>query len=645
MNFRSRAFLLTVAIGSILLGDVSYAEETRDPTLWPKVKSPYSKEEIIEGRIDDLLSKMSTKQKVGQIIQAEIKSISPRDVKKYHIGGLLNGGGSYPTETAHGSPLAWVAAANLFYDASMDTSGGRLAIPVIWGTDAVHGHNNIVGATLFPHNIGLGAMRNPSLMRDIGAVTAREVAATGLGWTFAPTVAVARDDRWGRTYESYSESPDIVADYATEIVVGLQGHPALENAFGSDKLVATAKHFIADGGTTKGDDQGDTQVDEQTLRDIHAPGHITAVGAGVQTVMATFNSWNGIKTHGNKYLLTTILKDRMGFDGFVIGDWNGHGQIPGCSNSNCPQAINAGVDMIMVPTDWKAFYKNTVRQVKKGNITQERLDDAVRRILRVKMRAGLFEDGRPSDQPLAGRIDLIGHEQHRNIARQAVRESLVLLKNNNVLPLSPSKKILVAGDGANDISMQAGGWSVTWQGRDLSNKDFPGATSIYSGIKQAVENAGGQVELDSSGDYSNRPDAAIIVFGETPYAEFEGDLETEKGVDFNGEKEIRLLKKLQKAGVPTVAVFLSGRPRWVTPEMNASDAFVAAWLPGSEGAGIADVLFTDANGEVVYDFKGTLPFSWPATANQHPINIGDDEYNPLFPFGYGLTYQIDSSDR
>jgi beta-glucosidase len=637
------------ALGSVLIAILGVAgcvavETTAEPQdNWSPISTPFTDEEGVKERIDGIVVRMSIEEKVGQIIMAEIQSITPAEVRQYHIGAILNGGGSYPSTERYSPLQAWVDIADAFYDASMDDTDGKVVIPIIWGTDAVHGHNNVVGATLFPHNVGLGAMRNPALMREIGAATAREVAATGINWTFAPTVAVARDDRWGRTYESYSESPEIVAQYAREMVIGLQGHPALENEFAAGKVVATAKHFIGDGGTALGDDQGDTRIDERALKEIHGAGHIAAIEAGVQTVMATFNSWNGVKTHGNKYLLTEVLKNQLGFDGLVVGDWDGHEQIPGCTSSKCAQTINAGVDMVMVPTDWKEFYNNTIRQVRKGEVSKERLNDAVRRILRVKIRAGLFEKGRPSEQPLAGRTDIIGNPQHRALARQAVRESLVLLKNDGLLPLEPGQKILVAGAAANNMPMQAGGWSVTWQGGDIGNADFPGATTIFAGIQAEVSAAGGQADFSVSGKFETKPDAAIVVFGETPYAEFEGDLE--EGVDFESENALKILLALKDAGVPTVAVFLSGRPRWVTPEIDAADAFVAAWLPGSEGAGVADVLFTDENGNIQHNFSGKLSFTWPASPDQQPINIGDAQYEPLFPFGFGLNYQGGAPER
>ncbi len=567
-------------------------------------------------------------------------------MKTFHLGSVLNGGGSYPGGNKNAQAADWVAAADAFYDASMDTSDGGVAIPVIWGTDAVHGHSNVMGATLFPHNVGLGATRNPDLVRRIAEATAREVAATGLDWTFAPTVAVARDDRWGRAYESYSEDPALVAALAGPIVSGLQGDGASGDALGPANVVATAKHFIGDGGTELGRDQGNTVIDEAGLRAVHGPGYETALAAGAQTVMASYNSWNNQRMHGNRYLLTDVLKDRMGFDGFVIGDWNGHTLVPGCANASCPAAINAGVDMIMVPTDWKAFYGNTLAQVRSGEISQERLDDAVRRILRVKVRAGLFEKGRPSSRPLAGKSEWIGHPDHRALARKAVRESLVLLKNNGgVLPLDPTKTILVAGDGADDIAKQSGGWTLTWQGTDTENAYFPGATSIYAGIDAAVGKAGGQVILSPSGDFdTSLPDAAIVVFGEDPYAEMPGDVWS---IDYQADNraDLALIQRLKAKGIPVVAVFLTGRPRAVNPEINAADAFVAAWLPGSEGGGVADVLFRAADGSTPYDFTGKLAFSWPARADQVPVNTdsrgGSLGVDAQFPYGFGLTY----SDR
>ena len=622
---------LTLAAATVLLAAAAAADD--HDALWPRVESAVQTDPAIEERIDGLLEGMSLEQKVGQMMQAEIKSVTPADAARYHLGSILNGGGSFPGRNKNASVDDWVALADRFYDAS-----SKDGIPVIWGTDAVHGHNNVKGATLFPHNIALGAMQNPDLIEKIGEATARETRATGIDWIFAPTLAVVRDDRWGRSYEGYSEDPDIVKAYGGRMVSGLQGRPDNNTLFAPGRTVATAKHFIGDGGTDQGVDQGDTRVDEATLFSIHAQGYLSALEAGVQTVMATFNRWNGNKIHGEKYLLTDVLKDRMGFDGFVVGDWNGHGQVPGCTNSSCAQAINAGVDLVMVPEDWKSLLNNTVKQVRSGEINEARIDDAVRRILRVKARAGLLDAARPSQRQDVGDTSLIGHPEHRAIARQAVRESLVLLKNAGaVLPLSPKANVLVAGKAADSIGQQSGGWTLTWQGTDNRNDDFPGATSILGGIKATVEAAGGTVTYAPNGDPGDAsPDVAIVVFGETPYAEGQGDI---KSLDFGAAhpEGRKMLENLRAAGVPTVSVFLTGRPLWVNPELNRSDAFVVAWLPGSEGQGVSDVLFTDINGEPQHDFKGRLTFSWPATPSQTPLNKGDANKTPLFAYGSGLS--------
>jgi beta-glucosidase len=352
--------------------------------------------------------------------------------------------------------------------------------------------------------------------------------------------------------------------------------------------------------------------------------------------MASFNSWQGDRMHGHQYLLTDILKNRMGFDGLVVGDWNGHEFVSGCTKNNCAQAFNAGVDIFMVPDDWKQLYENTLAQTKSGVISQARLDDAVRRILRVKMRAGLFAVGAPSTHALSGKNEILGSAEHRAIARQAVRESLVLLKNNNqLLPIKAGSKILVAGDGADNIGKQAGGWSISWQGTGNVNSDFPGATSIYKGIADAAKANGSKVTLSESGDYQQKPDVAVVVFGENPYAEMQGDINK---LDYASDKELKLLQKLKAQGIPVVSLFITGRPLWVNPELNASDAFAVIWQPGTEGAGVADVIIPDAKNKARFDFAGKLSFSWPSTPDQTPLNIGQENYAPLFAYGYGLTY-------
>lgn len=612
------------------------------PEIWPTANARPLRDPRVEARIDAIMRRMTIADKVGQLIQVDIASITPADLRTYKLGSILNGGNAGPNGDDLAPPIEWLKLADAFYDASVARSDGRPVIPVIWGTDAVHGNNNIPGATLFPHNIGLGAAHDRDLMRDIGRVTAIETAAAGIDWTFAPTLAVVRDDRWGRTYESYSEEPAIPADYAGAVIEGVQGKVGTREFLAPDHVIATTKHFLGDGGTG-GRDQGDARIPETVLRDIHLGGYPAAIEAGTQSVMASFSSWNGAKMHGNKSLLTGVLKDRLHFDGFVVGDWNGHGQVDGCSNESCAAAINAGLDMFMYSgSGWKTLYANTLAQAQSGEIPAARLDDAVRRILRVKIRAGTFDRGRPSSRAFAGKMALIGAAEHRAIARRAVRESLVLLKNTGVLPLKPSANILVAGGGADNIPQQAGGWSLTWQGGGTTNANFPNAQSIWSGIDTAVKAAGGTATLSVDGSFAARPDAAIVVFGEQPYAEFKGDRPT---LEYSPEDktDLALLRKLKAAGVPVVAVFLSGRPLWVNAELNASDAFVAAFLPGSEGGGIADVLFRKTDGSVASDFRGKLSFSWPKRPDQYVLNRSDPGYDPLFPLGYGLSYAAPGS--
>ena len=636
----TQARMRLVLLAACILGSAQAQGPTTAPANlagWPQVSSEVTRSPDIETRIERLLAAMSDREKVGQMIQAELASVSPDDIREYGIGSVLNGGGSFPDGDKAAPASAWVAKADAFWRASMDSRDGRTAIPVIWGTDSVHGHNNVRGATLFPHNIGLGATRNPALVEAIARATALEVAATGLDWSFSPTLAVARDLRWGRAYESFSEDPQIVASFAGALVRGLQGSAADGTLFDKGRLIATAKHFIGDGGTRGGVDQGDTVLDEEALRTLHGLAYVEALAAGVQTVMASFSSWNGDKMHGHRYLLTEVLKGRMGFDGFVIGDWNGHAQIPGCTASDCLAAIEAGVDMIMVPQDWKAFHTTTLAHLRAGRLAPDRVDDAVRRILRVKLRAGLFESVAPSERPYAGRQDLLAAPAHRVLAREAVRQSLVLLKKDKgLLPLKPHQRILLAGDGANDMSMQSGGWTLTWQGDGNQRSDFPNGETIGEAILAHVQSAGGQVELSADGSYSQRPDVAIVVTGETPYAEGRGDIGT---LEFQpGDKTaLALLKKLSADGIPVATVFLSGRPLWVNAELNASNAFVAAWLPGSEGGGVADLLFADENGTVRHPFTGRLPFSWPLTAEAASAERRTTEDGErLFPVGFGL---------
>ncbi|AJA10825.1 beta-glucosidase [Sphingopyxis fribergensis] len=618
------ASVMALTAGAAIAQDAGVAH----PDRWPSLAAA-APDAAIEARIDALIAAMSLEQKVGQIVQGDIGSTTPEDVATYHLGSILNGGSSSPGGDDFGPASAWVAAADAYYDASMRPNGKLPRIPVMWGSDAVHGHNNIVGATLFPHNIGLGAARNPALMEKIGRVTAIEMRVTGLDWTFAPTIAVARDDRWGRTYESFGEDPAIATSYAAALVHGLQGRRSDPDWLKGPHIIATAKHFLADGGTADGRDRGDAKIAEAELIRFHAPAYVAALKADVQSVMASFSGWNGVKMHGNASLLTSVLKQRWGFDGLVVGDWDGHAKVPGCSPTDCPASIVAGLDMFMGPASWKGLYASTLAAAEAGALPMARLDDAVRRILRVKLRAGLFEAGKPSSREYAGRYELLGAPDHRTVAREAVRESLVLLKNSGVLPLKPDARILVAGDGADNVAKQSGGWTLSWQGTGTKPEHFPGATSIFAGVRDAVKAGGGTTELSLEGRFKTRPDAAIVVFGEDPYAEFQGDRADLYFDDTRGSLDA--MKRLKAAGIPVVAVFLSGRPLWVNRHINTADAFIAAWLPGSEGAGVADVLF----GKV--DFKGKLPFSWPADAKGAPLNIGDADYEPLYPLGFGLT--------
>jgi len=608
------------------------------PAHWPEVAWPLPADATLEARVDALLKTMSVEEKVGQVVQGDIASLTPDDVRKYRLGSVLAGGGSDPGGKYNATPKQWLELADAFWEASMDTSQGGKAIPVIWGIDAVHGQSNIVGATLFPHNIGLGAMRDPELIRKIGRVTAIETRTTGMEWTFAPTVAVPQDDRWGRSYEGWSEHPDVVAGYAGAMVEGLQGKPGAPDFLDDHHVMTSIKHFLGDGGTIDGKDQGDNRASEAQLRDIHAAGYKTGIAAGAQAVMASYNGFHGTKMHGHKPLLTDVLKGRMHFGGFVVGDWNGHAQIPGCTPTDCAQTFDAGLDMAMAPDSWKGLYETTLAHAKDGTLPMARLDDAVRRILRVKFRMGLFGKPKPSARALGGRFELLGAPEHRAIARQAVRESLVLLKNHDhLLPLDPRKKLLIAGDGADDMARQAGGWTLTWQGSGTTRADFPNADTIWDGLKSQVEAAGGRAELAIDGHYKTRPDAAIVVFGENPYAEFQGDLANLLYKSGRSD-DLDLIKRLKADGIPVVAVFLSGRPLWVNRELNAADAFVAAWLPGSEGGGVADVLLRDAQGKPQHDFRGKLSFSWPRRADQYANNLGQPGYDPLFPFGFGLGY-------
>ncbi|MEM8983657.1 MAG: glycoside hydrolase family 3 N-terminal domain-containing protein [Pseudomonadota bacterium] len=628
------AALLVVSVAcSNALNSNEIAEPSVAGEWWPEITQKRVVEPAIEARIDELMASMSVPEKVGQLIQADIADVTPDDLKVYPLGSILNGGNSAPNGDPRIDAAAWLSLADAFHAANLERGG--TTIPLLWGTDAVHGHNNVVGATIFPHNIGLGAARDPDLMARIGEITALETVVTGQDWSFAPTVAVARNDRWGRTYESYSEDPAIVASYAGRIVEGLQGTVTNTQRLRDGHVLSSAKHFVGDGGTADGIDQGDTRVSEKELATVHAAGYPAAIEAGVEIVMASFNSWHGEKLHGHRYLLTDILKDHWGFDGFVVGDWNGHGQVEGCRTTECPQAIMAGLDMFMAPDSWRELFANTLNNVRDGAISEARLNDAVRRILRVKLRAGLFDKPRPSLRRYAGEFKLLGSEAHRAVAREAVRRSLVLLKNDGILPVRPDSRVLVTGNGAHDMGRQTGGWTLSWQGSGNGRAHFPNAGSIWEGLQQAIDSQGGTAILSADGSYDERPDVAIVVYGEPPYAEFVGD---RNDVAYRDDGvHLAQLKRYREAGIPTVSVFLSGRPLWSNRHINASDAFVAAWLPGSEGGGIADVLIADADGAARFDFTGRLSFSWPNHPEAAVLHAAHNEH-ALFAFGYGLSY-------
>ncbi|MFC3099208.1 glycoside hydrolase family 3 protein [Alteraurantiacibacter palmitatis] len=605
------------------------ARGVANPEIWPAYTYPVQNPPEAQARVASIVARMTLEEKIGQLVQADLCCVTPDEVREYNLGSVLNGGNSGP----YGNDLApaqdWLRLADEFWEASTDTSDGGVGVPIVWGTDAVHGHSNIIGATIFPHNIGLGAARDVDLIERIGRATAIEIRVTGQEWTFAPTVAVPQDFRWGRAYEGYSSDPAIVSSYVGAMVRGLEGGPGVRNMLDGPYVLASTKHFLADGGTDNGTDQGDSSVSEEELRDIHGAPYGPAIAEGVSTVMASFSSWQGVKMTGNHSLLTGVLKERMDFGGFTVSDWNAHGQVAGCTNESCPQALMAGIDMYMAPDTWRPIYNDLLARARSGEIPMARVDEAVTRILTVKERLGLLDAPRPSERYLSGRYDLLGAPEHRELAREAVRKSLVLLRNDGVLPLAPGGRLLVAGDGADDIARQSGGWTLSWQGTGLTNDLFPGATSIWAGLRDAVTAAGGSAELSPDGSFTQRPDAAVVVFGEEPYAEFQGDRAT-LALDNALTGPYATMRALREQGIPVVAVMITGRPLYVNEALNTADAFVVAWLPGSEGGGIADVLVGDAGRAPRYDFTGTLPAAWPITADM------DD--GTLFPLGYGLTY-------
>ncbi|MCO5246183.1 MAG: glycoside hydrolase family 3 C-terminal domain-containing protein [Anaerolineae bacterium] len=593
----------------------------------------------VDDRVEALLAQMTLAEKIGQMTQVEKNSITPKDVTRYFIGSVLSGGGGSPPRN---TPEDWLAMVSGFQEAALST---RLGIPLLYGVDAVHGTAAVVDATVFPQNVGLGAADDPDLMRRIGAATAAEMAATGIRWNFGPVVAVPQDIRWGRTYEGYGENTELVSRLAVPYIEGLQ-EDASGQRFGSPATVlATAKHFLADGGTAFGSstteiikpyllDQGDAQIDEATLRRVHLPPYQAAVDAGVGSVMASFSSWNGVKMHGNRDLLTGVLRDELGFEGFLVSDWQGIDQLPGDYYSDVVTAINAGIDMVMVPYGYKLFIDTLTQAVETGDVSQARIDEAVRRILRVKAELGLFdhdplEPGAP--------IETVGSLDHRELAREAVRKSVVLLKNEReTLPLVHATPLIyVGGEGADDIGIQIGGWSTEWQG---AAGDITAGTTILGGIKE-VSAPDALVLYDAAGrfdSYTNATggqliaDVGVAVVAERPYAEGVGD-----SADLAlPAADLAMVQRLRDSSNRLVLVVLAGRPVDITDLLPLADAVVVAWLPGTEGQGVADVLFGR------YPFTGKLPYTWPRSADQLPFDFSalpaDGPDAPLFPAGFGL---------
>ena len=562
-----------------------------------------------DAKANELLARMTLDEKIGQMTQADKEFVKdPTDVETLFLGSILNGGSSDPDD---GNSLeAWTNMVDNFQKQALKT---RLRIPLLYGVDSVHGHSNVLGAVIFPHNIGLGCTRNSALVQRIMQITAEETRATGINWAFAPCVTVPQDPRWGRTYEGYSEDPGIVRDLAGPAVLGLQSD-SLANPLG---VLACAKHYVGDGGTAfgsarngKGLDQGDTRVDEATLRRIHLQGYYSAVRAGVGSIMPSYSSWNGVKMSGNKYLLTDVLKGELGFEGFLISDYNAIDQIkPNDYKTSVAISINAGMDMGMVPGRYKEYIRDLKALVTEGQVPMSRIDDAVRRILRVKFAMGLLD---PKRSPLADRglHKNFGSPEHRAVAREAVRESLVLLKNDNkTLPVArTARRIHVAGVSADDIGNQCGGWTITWQGK--SGPVTTGGTTLLTALKNSVPKTT-QVTYTADGSGAAGADIAIVVVGETPYAEGNGD---RANLSLSAA-DAAVVQKAKASGVPVAVVVFSGRPLVLGAAMEQASAVVAAWLPGTEGQGIADVLLGS------YKPTGKLSFTWAP-----------------FPVGYGLSY-------
>ncbi len=618
-NSLSNKIISSVLIFTILLSLVFMFPEKVNAYQYPYKDSSRT----IDERVTDLLSRMTLDEKVGQMLQVERLTATTTEVNSYCIGSVLSGGGSVPSPN---TPTEWVDMIDSFQYAAMST---RLQIPILYGVDAVHGHNNVYGATIFPHNIGLGATMDVDLVERIGSAVAEELKTTGVNWNFSPCIASPQDDRWGRTYEGFSESPKLVADMGVAMTKGLQGQTTDSNFLKDTKVIADIKHWIGDGNTIGGDDQGNAPLTDQDLEPFIRP-YSDAISAGARTVMVDLGMVNDIRTHSNYHLITEVLKGQFGFTGIVVSDWNGANNLNADYSIALKTAINAGIDMFMEPDHWKNkdFIGTVINLVNTSQVSHSRIDDAVSRILRVKFEAGLFENPYPNRNFLTN--GNFGGDAHRSLAREAVRKSATLLKNENILPLSKSVRVFVAGTKANDIGYQCGGWTISWQG---SSGNITPGTTILDGIRNAVTDSN-NVTYSEDGIGAVGNDVAIVVVGETPYAEMNGDVgagEHIPNLDLSTSDQ-SVLDQVKNSGIPTIVIMVSGRPMNIADRLGDWKGFVAAWLPGTQGNGLADVIFGD------YDFTGKLPVSWPSDFNSEiKINAGDSNYHPLFPFGYGLN--------
>lgn len=608
---------------------------TIEPNNWPSFSSPLPTATNIESQVSDLLARMTLAEKVGQLMLVDAAYVTPKQVTQFNLGAVSYRGQSSAQVGQDNFVKRHLLRADQFWLASLDKQDGGIGIPILQGIDPAVGNNAILGTTVLPLHIGLGAAHDPELMFKVGKRLALETRILGADWLFSPSLAVAPAATIATAYDSYSQDPVLVAQYADKLVTAMQGELSTSDFLGVSGVIATGKHFVGSGANQFAIELAHSVPTEAELIQIQAAGFISAIHSGVQTMMVSLDNWYGIAMHGSKEILTDVLVEKLGFDGIVIGAWNGHADVKGCSEYSCPQAINAGLDMLMATENWQTLYNNTLSQVENGDIPVQRLDQAVTRILRVKLRARLFSAELPSSRPFAGEFEILASPIYKSLATEAVRKSLVLLKNNNqILPLKPTSRVMVAGDVANNIVIQTAQsqWFSLAEG-DFKNK-FPIGQSVYSGIQHVVNGAGGSVHLNPLGDYQQTPDVAIVVFGSSTIRRLQVDNPNSAAHLSSG---LAILTKLKKQGIPTVAVFLSDRPEWVNSEINQADAFVAAWLPGTEGGGIADLLFTDSSGVNKYDFTGRLSFIWPQFPPSTIQPFNTSAMQPFLPIGYGLS--------